>query len=72
MFDNIIRSDNIPVNMSIPSELESLKEYVEGWRMKLWDIAYTDMFKEVDAFKKSDNFKDYKGAMLAGHRLIYR
>jgi len=49
---NIIRSDNITINMSILSEPESLKEYVEGWRMKLWDIAYTGVFKEVDAFKK--------------------
>jgi len=72
MFDNIICSDNINVNMSLPSELETLKEYVEGWRMKLWDIAYMSVFKGVDAFKKSDNFKDYKGAMQAVHRLIYK
>lgn len=40
--------------------------------MKVWDIAYTGMFRGGDAYKKSDTFKDYKGAMLAVHRVIYR
>jgi len=31
--------------------------------MKLWDIAYTSVFKGVDAFKKSENFKEFKGAI---------
>ena len=72
MFDNIVQSDNIPINMSVPGEPESLMEYVEGWRMKLWETAYTGVFKGGDTFKKYDNFKDFKGAMLAVKRLIYR
>ena len=72
MFDSITRSDNVRIDMSIPTDLQSLPEYLEGWRMKLWEHAYTGVFKGSDAFKKSDSFKDYKGSGLAVKRVIYR
>jgi len=72
MFDNIIRSDNITINMDVPAEPDTLKAYIEKWRMKVWDTAFTEMFKGADAFKKSNTFKDYRSAMLAIHCLIYR
>jgi hypothetical protein len=72
MFDSITRADNIPINMSVVTEPQTLLEYIEGWRMKLWDHAYTGIFKGNDAFKKSDSFKEFRGSMLAVKRLIYR
>lgn len=33
--------------------------------MKLWDHAYTGMFKGIDAFKKYDSLKEFRGALLA-------
>lgn len=72
MFDNILRSDNVPINMEVVAEPESLRDYMEGWRMKLWEHAYVGIFKGADAFKKSDYFKDFKGANLAVKRVIYR
>ena len=72
MFDNVCKRDNILVNMDTPAEPRTLQEYLEDWRMKLWDTAYTSIFKGADAFKKSDAFKDFKGSYLAVQRLIYR
>jgi hypothetical protein len=72
MFESIIKSDNIPINFSVPVEPQTLTEYIESFRMKLWDHAYSGVFKGTDAFKKSDSFKDFRGSMLAVKRLIYR
>ncbi len=71
MYDDIIKSDNIPIDMSGPSPPQTLVVYIETWRLKLWDMAFTGMFKGADTFKKSDNFKEFKGAMLAVKRVIY-
>ncbi len=72
MFDSIIQADNISVDFSVATEPQTLSEYLEGWRMKLWDHAYTGTFKGADAFKKSDSFKDFRGSVLAVKRVIYR
>lgn len=72
MFDSILWSDNLTINMDIAMESKTLKEYLGSWRIKLWDIAYTGVFKGGDAFKKSETFKDFKGAMLVVHRLVFR
>jgi len=71
MYDNIIRSDNVAVNMDVPAEPDTLNDYTENWRMKVWDTTYIGMFKGANALKKSENFKDYRSTMLAVHRLIY-
>ena len=71
-FESICRSDNIPIDMTVPGEPLKLQEYIESWRMKLWDRAYTGVFKGAEAFKKSDSFKDARGAMLAVKRVIFR
>jgi len=72
MFENITQNDSIPIDMTVPGEPLSLMEYIESWRMKLWDKAYTGVFKESDAFKKSHSFATYRGTNLTVKRLIYR
>lgn len=72
LFESIIRSDNIPINMDVPTKPQTLLEYMEGWRMKLWDQAYTGVFKGADAYKKSDSFKDFRGSEHAVKRVIFR
>jgi len=39
-FDNIVKKDNVLVNMSTPLEPEFLPEYIKGWRRKIWDQAF--------------------------------
>ena len=72
LFENICKGDKIPINMDTSAEPRTLQEYLEDWRMKLWDTAYIGIFKGADAFKKSDSFKDFRGSYLAVQRLIYR
>ena len=72
MFESIMRQDNIPIDMSSSEEPMSLSEYLESWRMKVWDTAYSAAFKEADSFKKSDSFRAYKGSTLYVRRLVFR
>lgn len=72
MFDSIVRADNIRIDMDVETGPQTLIDYIEAWRMKLWDTAYTGVFKGADAYKKSDSFKDFRGSMLAVKRVIYR
>ena len=71
-FENFCRSDNIQIDMTMPGKPLEIQEYIESWRMKLWDRAYTGVFKGAEAFKKADSFKDVHGAMLAVRRVIFR
>lgn len=72
MFETITKSDNIPIDYTVPDEPQTLPDYIETCRMSLWDHAYVGVYKGSDAFKKSDSFKDFKGSMLAVKRLVYR
>ena len=36
-FNNICKSDNIPIDMTVPGEPLEIQKYIESWRMKLWD-----------------------------------
>ena len=72
MFESIMRQDNIPIYMSSAEEPMSLSDYLESWRMKVWDTAYAAPFKGADSFKKSDSFRAYKGSILYVRRLVFR
>jgi len=72
MFENITQRDSIPIDMNVPGEPQTLEEYIESWRMKLWDKAFTRVFKGADAFKKFDSFASLKGSNLTVKRLIYK
>jgi len=40
--------------------------------MKLWDHAYTKVFKGADAYKKSKSFKERPAGMMVVKCVIYR
>jgi hypothetical protein len=50
----------------------SLPVYLEKWRIQLWDLAFSTIFKGVSPFKKSDVFVDYHGSNLLVKRVVYR
>jgi len=37
MYETIIRADNISINMDVLMEPQTLAEYLEDWRIKVWD-----------------------------------
>jgi hypothetical protein len=58
--------------MDIPTEPKTISQFIESWRVKLWDKAFLMVFKGTDHFKKSDPFKDFKGSDLVVKRVVYK
>jgi len=72
MFESIIHEDNIQINMEVADEPQSLPDYIDEWRMKIWENGFLGVFKGADAFKKSNSFRDFKGSTLVVKRTIFR
>jgi hypothetical protein len=72
LFENIIHKDNITLHMDVTTEPKTILQFIESWRIKLWDKAFLTVFKGADHFKKSDSFKDFKGSDLVVKRVVYR
>ncbi len=64
-FENVVKQDNLQISMATPLELDTLPQYIEGWRQKIWDQAFGPILKGANAFKKSDSFQSYDGSDLA-------
>jgi hypothetical protein len=67
-----VAKDGIVLNMDGWDGPDSLPVYLEKWRMQLWDLAFSTIFKGVSPFKKSDVFVDYRGSNLLVKRVVYR
>ena len=71
-FDGVVKKDNIDINMHTPLEPESLTEYIEGWRRKIWDHGFGPALKGGGHFKKSDSFMNSEGAKQIVRRVLFR
>jgi hypothetical protein len=67
-----VAKDGIFLNFGGLDGLDTLPAYLKKWRMQLWDLAFSSVFKGVTSFKKSDVFLDYRGSSLLVKRVIYR
>ena len=53
-------------------EVDSLQEYLEKWRICLWDRAFFSYFSGSDIYGKGTWWKDVKGSENTVKRLIFR
>jgi hypothetical protein len=67
-----VAKDGIVLNMDGLDGPDSLPAYLEKWRMQLWDLAFSTIFKGVSPFKKSDVFVDYRRSNLLVKRVVYK
>jgi hypothetical protein len=70
-FNTTVAKDGIVLNLGGLDGLDTLPTYLEKWRMQLWDLTFSSVFKDVSPFKKSDDFLDYRGSNLLMKRVIY-
>jgi len=70
-FKNVVKKNNLEVNMKTLLEPELLHEYIEGWRKKIWDQGFGPILKGANAFKKSNAFSNYEGSDLAVKRVLF-
>ena len=52
-------------------EVDSLPDYIEKWRICLWDKAFIGHFTGADIYGKGTWWKDVKGADNIVKRLIF-
>ena len=58
--------------MNVPLKPETLPEYLEGWRRKIWDQGFLAHLRGAKYFKKSNNFGTYEGSQQAVRRVLFR
>ena len=71
-FDDVVKQDNINIDMNVPLQLDTLVDYLEGWRRKIWDHGFLAHLRGAKYFKKSDNFSTYEGSQHAIRRVLFR
>jgi hypothetical protein len=71
-FNNIVTKDGIVLNLGGLDGPDTLPAYLEKWRMQLWDLVFSTIFKGVSPFKKNDVFVDYRASNLLVRRVIYQ
>jgi hypothetical protein len=71
-FNSIVAKNGIILNLGRLDGPNTLPAYLRKWRMQLWNLAFSTIFKGVCPFKKSDVFVDYHGANLLVKRVIYK
>lgn len=71
-FEQVVREDNINISMDVPQQPQTLVDYLEGWRMKIWDQGFLSSLRGAKYFKKSDNFGMFEGSKEAVRRVLFR
>jgi len=70
-FEGVVREDSINIDMKVPLQPDTLSEYIEGWRRKIWDQGFLAHLRGANYFKKSDNFTTFEGSKLAVRRVLF-
>ncbi len=71
-FEEVVKQDSIKIDMKVSLQPETLPEYLEGWRRKIWDQGFMAHLRGANYFKKSDNFNLYEGSQQAVRRVLFR
>jgi hypothetical protein len=50
----------------------TVDEYVEAWRIQIWDYGYMGWFRGKEAYTKTKAFEDHRSTNLAIKRIIFR
>jgi hypothetical protein len=70
-FDSMLKNSEL-VLTNENTELPSLKDYLEKWRIQVWDHGFSNFFRGKGPFIKFSNFAEHPGTQQAVQRLIYR
>jgi len=70
MVDDIVKKDQLPLTMDFVKEPMIFTDYIEDWRIRVWEKSFLGVFKGQDVFRKSDDFKKHKGSDLVVKRVI--
>jgi hypothetical protein len=71
-FEKNVKDDNIILKLDLEVNLATIEDYVECWRIRIWEHGFIAMFCGKDAYSKTKAFKDTKFTDLAIKRILYR
>jgi hypothetical protein len=72
-FEKTVKDDNIPIVIStFDDSLLQLDQYIEVWRVWIWDIGFEQMLRGKDAFLKTKSFKEHKQCDLTVKSVLFK
>jgi hypothetical protein len=71
-FEKTVKDDNISLRMDSEVQPATIDNYVESWRVRIWEHGFIAMFRGKDAFSKTKAFKETKFTDLAVRHVLYR
>jgi hypothetical protein len=70
-FDSFLKNSELVLS-SVDTDLLSLKDYLEKWRIQIWDNGFFNFFRGKTPFIKFSVFAEFPGTQQAVQRLLYR
>jgi hypothetical protein len=67
-----VKDDNIPLKQGLEVESATIEDYMESWRVRIWEHGFIAMFCGKEAYSKTKAFKDTKFTDLVVRRVLYR
>jgi hypothetical protein len=71
-FEKTVKDNNITLKLDLEVNPVTIEDYVEYWRVHIWEHGFIAMFRGKEAYSKTKAFKDTKFTNLAIRRVLYR
>jgi hypothetical protein len=71
-FEKTVKDDNIALKQGLEVESATIEDYVESWRVCIWEHGFIAMFRGKEAYSNTKAFKETKFTDLAVRRVLYR
>jgi hypothetical protein len=70
---SICKDEKIIIDSTVPG-VRTASDYVESWRIQLWDKAFIPFLgsKDKKDYNKKSKFSDFPGTDMAVKRVVYR
>jgi len=67
-----IDSKGLSIDWKSRNDIDEIEDYIEKWRIIVWDRAYYFILKKTNGYSRSAPFKEQEGTSNAVKRLVYR
>jgi hypothetical protein len=71
-FEKIVKDDNIPLKLDLEVNPTTIEDYIECWRVRIWEHGFIAMFHGKEAYSKTKAFKNTQFIDLAVRHVFYR
>ena len=72
MFEKTMKDNYISLKLDIEDNPATIEDYIEWWRVRIWEHGFIAMFRGKDAYNKTKAFKDSKHTDIVVRCILYR